>query len=180
MTNLQPSLKAKLVDVGCGNGALTNLVGGHYKKVLGIDPSDYLIEIAKEFFENRTLNFFVAEAIDYTKLRSDDIYDHALMYGVSSFLSDEELEYFFEEFLESGGQRLFIGAVRDLKQRKSFYKRKNLPLDENCKETVMGIWRDISYFYSLASSRNCHCSISKMPKDFYASTYYFDVLLVAK
>jgi hypothetical protein len=43
------------------------------------------------------------------------------MYGVSSFLSDEELEHLFEEFLESGGQRLFVGAVRDLKQRKSFY-----------------------------------------------------------
>jgi 2-polyprenyl-3-methyl-5-hydroxy-6-metoxy-1,4-benzoquinol methylase len=64
MTNLQPSPKAKLVDVGCGNGVLTNLVGGHYKNVLGIDPSNYLIEIAKEFFKNRTLNFFVGEAID--------------------------------------------------------------------------------------------------------------------
>ena len=46
-----------LLDIGCGNGALTVKLEPFVENILGVDYSDYLIGIAKEYFESSTLIF---------------------------------------------------------------------------------------------------------------------------
>lgn len=169
----------RLVDIGCGNGALTKLVATKKCLVYGIDPSHYLIEIAKEFFQNEKQTYEVGYANDdstFTELR---LSNKCLIYGVSSYLEDEMVAEILCEFFTSTQKIMFIGAVRDLEHRTNFYTAKNLKIPPNTSDTTMGIWRQKRFFYELARKNNLDIKILKMPKAFYASEYYYDVVLTS-
>jgi SAM-dependent methyltransferase len=77
-----------VIDLGCGPGYYTNLIGKTGAKVLGVDPSKYYITEAKKNFSN-TATFRVSEIgvlgkLDWVKSRSFDFV----------FMSDALLFYF--------------------------------------------------------------------------------------
>ena len=96
----------KLLDLGCGNGALTVKFLQSVSKILGIDRSDYLIKIAKQNFENENLQFKCFELSSYINQNSIHNYNKCLMYGVSSFLEDEII-YSFQKKIITKKKLLF-------------------------------------------------------------------------
>ena len=167
-----------LLDLGCGNGALTNLLRSNCQSIYGIDRSEYLISVANEFFAGDNMIFSVGDirSLDFKAL-SDHKINKALMYGVSSFISDSDLSVFIQELARLGKIRLFIGNVRDIKHAQSFFK-KDVPADILLDtSTSMGKWRDQEWFHDLSDRLGLNCSILKMPTNFYAHEYYYDVLL---
>jgi len=165
-----------LVDIGCGNGALTNLVAPKECVVYGIDPSNYLIEIAKEFFQKEKHTYEVGFANDdytYTKF---SISNKCLLYGVSSYLEDTMISDVLNNFFSNSNKVMFIGAVRDLEHRNKFFQSKNLKIPPNKSETTMGLWRSKAFFIQLSEKYKLNVEFLKMPNSFYASEYYFDVV----
>lgn len=71
-----------VLDLGCGDGALTNLVlSRHYKSIDGYDLSQPAIERAKKFAAHDQIKF---EACDITKLDYSKMprYDGAYLWGI--------------------------------------------------------------------------------------------------
>jgi ubiquinone/menaquinone biosynthesis C-methylase UbiE len=66
LLEIQP--KDDVLDLGCGTGHISKLIREKTKgKVIGVDPSDGMIEKAKEKFSNQDISFRVcfAEQLDY-------------------------------------------------------------------------------------------------------------------
>ena len=58
---LKPKNKDKVLDIGCGTGRVTKLISKKTKKVIGIDFSNEMIQIAKKTLKN-------AKNIEYKKV----------------------------------------------------------------------------------------------------------------
>lgn len=61
VNNVKPN--DTILDIGCGNGALTYDLAGKAKKVIGIDLSKENIKIAKEKFSASNINYIVGNVV---------------------------------------------------------------------------------------------------------------------
>ncbi|MCP3671263.1 MAG: class I SAM-dependent methyltransferase [Gammaproteobacteria bacterium] len=169
----------KIIDVGCGNGALIYRFQKDVYKILGIDRSDYLISVAKESFQAKNIEYIVGDVLSVLKssicVRE---YNKALLYGVFSFFDDELALSFFEYITKKTNiRRLFIGNVRDRLLAEKFYKRPVSASELDDSKSSMGVWRTREYFTERCERLNWKVEFSKMPKEFYANEYYFDVCI---
>jgi SAM-dependent methyltransferase len=168
-----------LLDIGCGNGALTSLFAGKVKDVLGVDHSDYLVGVAKEFFKSPSMQF---QVLGIDALVHTDLYrraNKAVMYGVSHYLSDELLRSAITWYLSVPGNLLFIGPVRDVHKAAAYYGEacSNADLDDHT--TSIGKWRDPDWFLELARKLGVDVEIAHMPETYLLSRFSFDVLFRA-
>lgn len=169
----------KFIDVGCGNGALTYRFSDNVSKILGIDRSEYLISVARESFQASNIEFKTGDALSALKsVKCIDEYTKVLLYGVFSFFDDELALSFFKYITNKTNiKKIFIGNVRDRSLAEKFYKRavSTSELDNN--KSSMGIWRSRDYFIEICDQLNWNVEFSKMPKEFYANEYYYDVCM---
>jgi SAM-dependent methyltransferase len=169
-----------LLDLGCGNGALTAKFSSHVNEILGIDRSDYLIKIANKHFKKSHIDFECSNLENILKHNFIKNFNKCLIYGVSSFLEDEIIYSICKEFLGKKNNRLMFGNVRELKYADHFYTKDVDPSELNDTKTSMGKWRTRDWFSKLAKDLGTEIYFSKMPKGFYASKYYFDVVIRMK
>lgn len=166
----------KLLDIGCGNGALTDYFTNDVESIVGIDRSDYLISIANKYFNKKNTDYICSDIAD---VRLNDIYSKVnkiLIYGVFSFLNDDIATGFFENINKNKNiETIFIGNVRDRTLASKFYKREVEDSELDDCTSSMGKWRDKSFFEKIAYNFNWKVKFTKMPKEFYANEYYYDV-----
>jgi len=178
LTAFSRSPKKSLLDLGCGNGALTKEVDNAFETTLGIDISDHLINIANKYFSSENRKFLAKDIRKFTKYTLSNHYSHCLLYGVSSFLNDMELEILIHQLIGKGLKNIFIGNVRNIEKAEKFYKKK-ISFDE-LKDfgSSMGAWRNKEYFQNIIRKfSNFSLDFLQMPNTFYASEYYFDVVI---
>lgn len=66
LMNSKNSSSFYALDVGCGTGVLTQLLSGHVRKVIGIDPSCDSINIARQAFSEDNLSFVCSDIESYS------------------------------------------------------------------------------------------------------------------
>ena len=173
---LQMEKEDCLIDIGCGNGILTNMFKDDVSSIFGVDRSKFLISVAEKEFQSQNVKYAlgevpsVLEKINYSKK-----YNKVLMYGVFSFFDDTTSKDFFKWATNNNIQRIFIGNVRDKSLAEKFYKRSVTENELSDFKSSMGIWRDKKYFLKVSGEFDWNVEFSKMPKEFYAYEYYYDV-----
>jgi len=65
LPTLKPQKTDKILDIGCGTGRVTRLISKKAKKVIGIDFSNEMIEIAKE--KSKDIKNIEYQKVDITK-----------------------------------------------------------------------------------------------------------------
>ncbi|PTR09617.1 methyltransferase family protein [Nitrosospira sp. Nsp5] len=171
-----------LLDLACGNGALSHLFFNSCAEYLGVDLSEYLIWIAKKNFEVLPRYRFVVQGASEYVLQENqpERFSKVLCYGSFSYFSTIDatkvLHTLFEKF--SNVQTIFIGNLPDKDRAAEFYKAKQPSTEElsDCSSQI-GIWRTRSEFAQLAGNTGWNVKFSTMPAEFYASYYRYDVLL---
>lgn len=171
-----------LLDLACGNGALSHLLFDSCAELLGVDLSEYLIAVAKENFEVLPhFRFEMQGAKEYVLLEPHpERFSKVLCYGSFSYFSAtdaaEVLRGLFEKF--SNVAAVYIGNLPDKDRVAEFYKVKEINSDEmsDCSSQI-GIWRTRSEFVQLAGDAGWDVKFLSMPAEFYASHYRYDVLL---
>lgn len=171
-----------LLDLGCGNGALSQRLFSSLRAFLGVDFSDYLISVAKQHFETLPdFRFHCADVADYLDSEvQPGQFTAALCYGCFSYFDQHKavrvLEALEKKFFNVS--RIFIGNLPDRKRVASFFKD-DLPDNDELEshDSKIGIWRTTDEFNDLARSTGWHCRFLQMPKTFYAAHYRYDVLL---
>lgn len=170
-----------LLDIACGNGALSQRLFDSCSEYLGIDLSGHLISVAKANFEALPHYQFLQQgAAEY--VRSEYMparFSKVLCYGSFPYFpaadASEVLRTLFEKF--SNVQSVFIGNLPDKDRAAEFYKKEpNVEELADCCSQI-GIWRTRSEFTKLASDAGWHVKLSTMPAGFYASYYRYDALL---
>jgi SAM-dependent methyltransferase len=171
-----------LLDLCCGNGALTTYlfeccVGG-----LGVDFSEYLINIAhKHFIKKPEEQFVLQDVVDFVRTyENPGRFSKAICYGSFMFLP-HNAAYDLLRWLRlrfPGINRLFIGNLPDKSKMACFFSdREYTPGIENDPGSPIGIWRTEQELVQLAETTGWHASISRMPTAFYAAHYRFDAIL---
>jgi cyclopropane fatty-acyl-phospholipid synthase-like methyltransferase len=170
-----------LLDIACGNGALSHLLFESCSKYRGVDLSEHLISVAKANFEILPqYQFTQQDAVEYVQAEpSPESFSKVLCYGSFSYLPQadaaEVLRILFEKFVCV--QTVFIGNLPDRNLASEFYKKQPdvEEVSDNCSQ--IGIWRTRSEFTKLANDAGWKVKFSTMPSEFYASYYRYDALL---
>ena len=90
---LKEDNKATAVDVGCGSGEFTNILKKYYGKVIGIDISDKMINLAREKSKGNII-FQINECTNISL--NDNSADYIFALGLLDYV--ENLQVVFSEF----------------------------------------------------------------------------------
>jgi SAM-dependent methyltransferase len=172
----------RLLDIGCGNGALGARIARGVEFYLGVDHSEYLVEVGEEFFgEPGAVEFCVDDAVGFLeKDRNLDRFTKALCYGAISFLDRKHAVRLLELVFQRcpGARRLFIGNVPNRHRAGEFFaaRGEELPdLDQH--ESQFGVWWFPEELSEVAERFGWAPKVLFMPDAFYGSSYRFDLLL---
>lgn len=171
-----------VLELACGNGALSKYLFESCKGYLGTDISKYLISVAKENFERAPqYQFHQVPALEQIlKESKPEKYTKLLCYAGLQYFSDTDIRSILniigERFLNL--DTIFLGSIPDMARYQNFYKDR-VPTKAELKDsnTAVGIWRGEEELKSLVDSNTWEIEFFKMPEEFYASNYRFDVRL---
>jgi SAM-dependent methyltransferase len=182
VTGLSLAQTDVVLDLACGNGALSSYLFQKCAELVGVDMSPYLIEIAaKDFARSPNYRFCADDIVSYLMHeRNTSIFTKALIYGAFQYLSRDDglsaLKTLKQRF--SAVTRVFIGNLPNRRRVDLFYRdRTPTEIELNDHEARLGVWYSPEEFQALAEAAGWHASFSYMPADFYASSYRFDVTL---
>ena len=111
-----------IVDLGCGNGALTNIIKNKGYKVIGIDASDELLDLARRNYPD--IDFVQADATSFSlKQPADVVFSNAVFHWIDKekqpLMLDcvnralKENGQFVFEFGGQGNNALIHGALEN-------------------------------------------------------------------
>lgn len=172
----------RLLDLACGNGALSRYFFDDCVEVYGVDYSEVLIEVAKRYFEQSPLcRFDLADVGDYIIAEAQpERFTKVLCYGSFPYFPEETARLVLSRLGRdyTRVERVFIGNLPDLDRYQDFYTDS---LD-HCAElkhhdSKIGIWRSEEEFRQLAADCGWTARIQRMPQGFYAAHYRYDAVL---
>jgi SAM-dependent methyltransferase len=180
---LRLSSNDALLDLMCGNGALTARLFNSCRSVLGVDLSSYLIEVAKEYFE-RPPQYLFAEEDVLTYVRSEPEphrFTKAMCYGAFPLLAVDAAETMLTELRRrfANIERVLVGNLPDKDRAHLFFgdgfeqQRPNL-----CDPTSqIGVWWSEKDLYELAGACGWRASFSQLPTHVFNAHYRYDAVL---
>ncbi|UHL65281.1 class I SAM-dependent methyltransferase [Paralcaligenes sp. KSB-10] len=170
-----------LLDLGCGNGALSERIFNTLHAFFGVDYSEYLISVAKRDFEKAPdFCFEVGDVLDYVLAEKiPERFTKVLCYGCFSYFPDPEklLAILSQRFINAS--HVFIGNLPDRERAELFYKN-GLPGDEELTDfdSKIGVWRSQQEIREMAQKAGWEARFSFMPQGFFNSHYRYDVTLI--
>jgi hypothetical protein len=149
---------------------------------LGVDLSDYLIEVAnRHFADPPRINFVAAGAAEYLTAESQpERFSKVLCYGSFAYFSQTDaqatLQLLHERFVNVG--TIFIGNLPDRARASAFYApRQPEPGELTDPKAQIGIWRTREEFAALAAETGWEATFPAMPPGFFAAKYRYDAVL---
>ena len=168
----------RLLDLCCGNGALTTLLSPYCRDVTGVDLSPYLIGVAKRVFEKiPTQRYLLADAGDFVATHEDtEPFTVVLCYGSFMFLGEQVLLDLRRRFPRV--RKVFLGNLPDRSLKHLFFSESGYtPSADTDLSSATGVWRDRDEMTELAARTGWYARFEHMPREFYAAHYRFDVIL---
>jgi cyclopropane fatty-acyl-phospholipid synthase-like methyltransferase len=172
-----------VLDLACGNGALSSRLYGFCRELHGVDHSEYLIGVAKEYFERAPrYTYETADVGDYLECRRDPTsYTKCLCYGSFAYFSRKLATTFIQALAQHfrSISRVFIGNIPDRAAAPAFYDARGIDfktvIDEP--DSAIGLWWDRDDLRRLATEHGWTVDVTTMPKAFFGSHYRFDATL---
>lgn len=171
-----------ILDLACGNGALSSYLFDKCAGLVGIDISPYLIEVAeRNFSRSPNYRFYLDDMVSYVRQSRDtSAFTKALIYGAFQYISKSDailvLKTLNERF--AAVAKVFVGNLPNRRLADRFYRdRTPTEAELNDHEARIGVWYLPEELAEIAEKAGWHASCSYMPADFYASSYRFDVTL---
>ncbi|HXC37240.1 MAG TPA: class I SAM-dependent methyltransferase [Candidatus Acidoferrales bacterium] len=182
---LQFSKEDVVLDLACGNGALSSYFFDDCRSLHGVDYSPYLIEIAtKRFQVPEKSTFMVDDAVHYIQIEPDPgRFTKALCYGSFAYFTESDARQVLRGLRNRFGNvsRLFIGNLPDRDRAHLFYPpEKDYTSELKDHAAQIGIWRSEAEFYTLAADEGWDLTSTLMPPEYFAAHYRFDALLTPK
>ena len=176
-----------LLDLACGNGALSDRLFQCCAGGLGVDTSEYLIGVAQEYFATPSRQYVIADAADWVETADPGRFTKAVCYGSFSYLSDDAaarmLRGLQRRFPRVG--RVMLGNLPDPARAGRFYgagsagRRGSRVPDLRAPESDLGVWRDEAEIAALAGP-GWQVTTRPMPPEFFAAHYRYDAILVRR
>lgn len=171
-----------LLDLACGNGALSRHFFPDCSGFVGSDYSEYLISVAKRKFEHLPdYEFFCSDVVSHLlSEKRPERFTHVLCYGSFAFFPAADAETALTTLRQRfpNVRRAYIGNLPD-KDRAPFFfpagKDYVAELDQH--DSQIGIWRSKEDMTELARQTGWSIQFYMMPETFFASHYRYDAVL---
>lgn len=171
-----------VLDLACGNGALSARLFDECASLVGVDISSYMIDIANKHFAAPPQFMFEASgACEFVCLEPEpERFTKVLCYASFSYLSEEEakttLRTLHQKYVNV--DRVFIGNVPDGDRAAAFYApRVPEPGELTDPRARIGIWRTRAEFSALAAEAGWDSEFGSMPEGYFSGHYRYDVVL---
>lgn len=171
-----------VLDLACGNGALSARLLPHCRQLVGVDHSAYLIGVANEFFAQPDVaTFEVGEVDSYVMHESDPKrFSRVLCYGSFAYFSSVAAETMLSGLSKrfENVERVFIGNLPDRDRAHVFF-----PAGEDYEpglsdhNSTIGIWRTTAEITELAQRCGWSAEVSRMSEGVFNARYRYDVSL---
>src|SRR5579875_542152 len=174
-----------LLDLACGNGALSSRLFGDCRAVLGVDLSEYMIEVAQEnFADPPDYVFLVGDVVEYVRTEQrPERFTKALCYGSMMFLDGDQLAAMLREVHArfTSVDRLMLGNVPDRDRAQQFLADNpniaSLELDNP--RAQAGMWWSVEDLSALAlECRWESAEVSRLATDVFNARYRYDLTLL--
>lgn len=171
----------RLLELGCGNGALSHFLFDGCVEYLGVDFSDYLISVAQRKFQRSGFAFVASDAIAYLRAETEPArFNKALCYAMLSYFPDEQAQALLTELAVrfTGIATLFLGNLPDRERAYRFFPEgKDFSAELDDPASQIGQWRSPVQLEALAARAGWTTRIERMPDDFYQSHYRYNAVL---
>lgn len=170
-----------LADLCCGNGIITKRVAAVAYKVIGVDFSAGLIDVAMKMNCADNVAYFKFDVVD---LRGDffDQYKKYYMYEALQYFSKKMMAQLLLNMSKiNSGALFFIGSIPDKNKLCEYYNTKEKMdyylAQERKNKPHMGKWWDKSELTVVASQHGFKAYCLSQNSMVYTSYYRFDCLL---
>lgn len=181
-THLQLQPADAVLDLACGNGELSRRMFDACGSWLGVDLSDYLIEVAnRHFAAPPRIAFVAASATEYLSSEPrPERFSKVLCYGSFAYFSQADacatLQLLHDRFVNV--ETIFIGNLPDRARASAFYApREPEPGELTDPQAQIGIWRTEAEFAALAAQTGWDATFPMMQTGFFAAKYRYDAVL---
>lgn len=172
-----------LLDLMCGNGALTARLFSSCRSVVGVDRANYLIGVAKEYFERPPEYVFVQDdVLSYVHSAADAArFTKALCYGSLQYLPVEGLASMLTGLRGRFPRmdRVLLGNVPDKERAPLFFGERfeQDPPGLGDPTAPIGVWWSQADFQELAAAAGWRASFSRLPPDVFNAKFRYDAVL---
>lgn len=171
----------RLLELGCGNGALSQFMFDGCLEYVGVDFSDYLISVAQRKFQRPGFSFMVGDVCSYLQNELEPArFTKVLCYAVLSYLTDEQaitaMTMLAERFTSVSS--VFLGNLPDRDRAHSFFPAgKDFSHELDDPASQIGRWRSPEQLAALAARSGWKVRTSRMPETFYQAHYRYNAVL---
>lgn len=178
-----------LLDLACGNGALSDRLFECCAGGIGVDASEYLVGVAQECFATPTRRYAMADVADWVEAEADPgRFTKAVCYGSFSHLSDDTAARMLRALQRRFPRvsRVLLGNLPDPARASRFHgapgeagSRVGRRPDLRAPASDLGVWRDEAEITTLAGP-GWQVATQPMPPEFLDAHYRYDAILVRR
>lgn len=171
-----------VLDLACGNGALSSYLFGRCAGLVGVDASSYLIEVAtRDFARPPAFRFEFGDVASYVLGETDPrAFTKVLIYGAFQYFAQKDCRLLFTTLNSRfpAVSKIFVGNIPDRRHVARFYRdRAPTEVELEDHESRIGVWYVPDDLAAVAEAEGWSAECSHMPEEFYGSAYRFDLLL---
>lgn len=173
-----------LLDLCCGNGALSERFFARCRGGLGVDFSPPLIATAVRRNTRADVTYVLGD-VERWVLTADEPtrYTVALCYGSFSYLAPTSAALVLCTLAErfTGLRAVFLGNLPDRARAAALFSRRAPELGEELRhDTQFGVMRTEAELAALAADAGFDAAFRHMPPEFYASAARYDAVLTPR
>lgn len=173
-------------DLCCGNGLLTRRIAERCDRVVGVDFSESMIEIARRHLSADNIEYVEASVLDLAELFEPGHFTKIGLIESLHYLAPEQLEPLvgaIDAVLADGGAALFVG-VTDAERIYNFFdtpeRRASLEKQRAEGKEIMGHWWSRDELESAAAAHGFAAELLEQDPRLNTAHYRFDVRLTRR
>lgn len=178
---LQLETSDHVLDLACGNGALSARLFSHCASLHGVDYSEYLVSVARELFGSARHVFDCQDVFQYVDQEPQPLrFTKALCFGSVGYFSDATLAHVLSQLKARfvNLRRFYIGNIADADKAGAFYgSRPHTPEDLQQHESQIGRWRSPTELATLAHVAGWVVEVQALTADAYQAHYRYNAIL---
>ncbi len=174
----------RLLDLGCGNGVISEKLSHHCFELYGVDMSERMIETAINLNKGDKCKFFKS---DILKLNTDEFnqvnFTKVLMFGVLQHLKHTDISALFNQLLPicTNQARFLIGFIPNIDKKNEYYnsvyKKVKYQYYKLMGRDLMGTWWSKSEIKEQLRMLGLDCTFIDVDKGRYGYPYRFHVII---
>ena len=173
----------RVLDLCCGNGLITYVIAERCQFIVGVDFSQTLIEIAREYHSRANVKYLNQSVLDITpdNLQIPKLFTKIYMYEGLQYFQKDQFSHLLETLVSLSSERVIIilAGVPDLSRIWEFYdtpeRQREYEIRKSQGTEAIGTWWEKSFIRRICSSYGLQCEFLPQQEFAHTAHYRFDV-----